>query len=374
MLSLSLFRSFSIGCGALVMVIVMVMNLYSETRWEGIIPYSIRCCFTFFFLSFFSFKKQSQVNLRSTRYCTKSFFRITYSGRPQNGRSESKHLTICAWPECGKIHAERPANYECRSCSSRQRRFVICLKSLLKTDLVLLTKRIIARQQTNLYFTIFILLYLFYFTIFVSSHPVDVENANTKRTEIEGGKTKSYPVKRMSKNLHFLLSSESDTIEVFLQWSNNNRVLHCMYRRPRKENFPLKLYGVQILKLVQIVTNLVIGVWTYSPFIILFLVSPRLVLRKAAFLFSLSMCRCHGLHYYSVVGHTSLYFLLDASDTKYLRLIFRGLSFPFISSSAIGTHSLPCCCFLGERERPWRFRLVKTICASCLPMEYYFLN
>jgi len=46
----------------------------------------------FFFFSFFSLKKQSQVNLRSTRYRTKSFFRIAYSGRPQNGRSESKHI------------------------------------------------------------------------------------------------------------------------------------------------------------------------------------------------------------------------------------------------------------------------------------------
>jgi len=39
---------------------------------------------------------------------------------------------------------------------------------------------------------------LFYYICFIhSSHPVAVENANTKRTEIEGGKNKSYPVKRM---------------------------------------------------------------------------------------------------------------------------------------------------------------------------------
>ena len=54
------------------------------------------------------------------------------------------------------------------------------------------------------------------------------ESANTNRIEIEAGENQSYPVKRLWKTLHFLLSSEPDTKKVFFQWPTNNSVLKLL--------------------------------------------------------------------------------------------------------------------------------------------------
>ena len=195
LLSHSLFRSFSISCGALA----------QGTRWDGIIPYSNRC-FPFFFFSFFLSKKQSQVNLRITRFCTKSFFRIAYSGRPQNGRNKSKHIYRQKWAGVWlgrrfllSLQFARGQNAEnpCRAPGQLWVRSVQQQEAALRRlcDIVV-ENRPGSSDQAN--YRKAIDESLFYNICLIhSSHPVAVENANIKRTEIEGGKTKSYPVKIM---------------------------------------------------------------------------------------------------------------------------------------------------------------------------------
>ena len=57
-------------------------------------------------------------------------------------------VQVCTWKECALIInlCRAPGSYECSVCSNGQQRFVVCLTLWLKTDLVLLAKRIIGRR------------------------------------------------------------------------------------------------------------------------------------------------------------------------------------------------------------------------------------